>query len=75
MVNYIGVLSIENEVEPLDMSIWPTLLVRFYRNMATYSNHHRTATWMSASNIVIYDYGVMGGFEHTPFAIKDSHNP
>jgi hypothetical protein len=42
--------------------------------MAIYWNHHRTATWMSANKIVTYDYGVMGGFEHNPFAIRDNHD-
>jgi hypothetical protein len=43
--------------------------------MVIYGNHLKTATWLDASNMITYDYGVMGKFEHMLSTTKENPNP
>ncbi len=57
------------EISQLSLVSWPS-----HWNILTYGNHFRTAAWASISSMVIYDYSVMGQFEHTPPIAMENPN-
>jgi hypothetical protein len=68
-------LANENWGEVWDISTMPTLLAKAYRNIITYGNHFRVASWSSSCSMVTYDCGVMNQFEHSPPMTKENPNP
>jgi len=55
---------IETNVEMQYLLITPSLIARSYKSMATFGNHFWVVAWLATSNMVTYDFGVMGEFEH-----------
>jgi hypothetical protein len=49
-------------------------MAKSFRNIATYGNHFKATTWANASSMVIYNYGIMGQFEHTPPIVTNKQN-
>jgi hypothetical protein len=74
MANVPIVHTNENECELHDLLVPPSFIAKSYKNMVTYGNHLRTATWLDASNMVTYDSSVMGKFEHMLSTTKENPN-
>jgi hypothetical protein len=68
-------LSITNEIEVHDMSVLPALVAKAYKTIIAYGNHFRVTTWPGTTNMVTYDSGVLGEFEHTPSPTRTNPNP
>jgi hypothetical protein len=64
-----------HEVEVHDLLVPPTFVAKAYKNIAAYGNHFRATTWLGIANMVTYDLGMLGEFEHTPSPTRTNPNP
>jgi hypothetical protein len=50
-------------------------MAKSYKGIAKYGNHLRAIAWLRTSNMITYDLGVIGEFEHTSFALRGNPTP